>query len=205
MFSNYFKIAFRNLFRNKVYSTINIAGLAVGVASCVLIFLYVQDELSYESHFSKADRIVRVAGEIKFDTQEPNKFALTPPPIYGALRQDFPEVEQVIQLLPAGTETVWYKDKSFNEEDMFFTDSTLFEVLDYNLITGDPNTALDEPKTIVISEGMAEKYFGDAESAMGELLKFSRNSYKVTGVFRDLKHSHIVANAFLSRSLDLFY
>ncbi|GAB3539642.1 hypothetical protein GCM10027443_36490 [Pontibacter brevis] len=86
MFANYVKIAFRNLFRNKVYSTINIAGLAIGVASCVLIFLYVQDELSYEKHFSKADRIVRLAGEIKFDSQEPNKFALSPPPVSAALR-----------------------------------------------------------------------------------------------------------------------
>ncbi|GAB3539645.1 hypothetical protein GCM10027443_36500 [Pontibacter brevis] len=109
-------------------------------------------------------------------------------------------MEQVVQLLPVGTQTVWHKDKSFNEKDLFFTDSTLFEVFDYKLVVGDPNTALDAPQTIVISEEMAEKYFGGAESAMGKLLKFSKNSYKVTGVFHDQKHSHIIANAFLSRS-----
>ncbi|MFD3001714.1 ABC transporter permease [Pontibacter toksunensis] len=200
MFSDYIKIAIRNIFRNKVYSTINIAGLAIGVASCVLIFLYVQDELSYESHFSKADRIVRLAGEINFEGQEVNKFALSSPPIYQALRQDFPEVEQVVQLLPAGNQTVWYKDKSFNEQDLFFTHSTFFEVFDYEMLAGNPKTALDEPRTIVVSEGMATKYFGDAESAVGEMLKFSNNTYKVTDVFRDQKHSHIVANAFLSQS-----
>jgi len=200
MFSNYLKIAFRNLFRNKVYSSINIAGLAIGVAACVLIFLYVQDELSYENRFSKADRIVRLVSEVKFESQELDKVALTPPALEHVLRRDFPEIENVTQILSARTQTVWYKEKSFNEEDMLFADSSFFEVFDYELLAGDPHTALDEPRTIVVGEEMAQKFFGDVDSAMGELLKFSTNSYKVTGVFRDPKHSHIKASAVLSRS-----
>jgi putative ABC transport system permease protein len=200
MFSNYLKIAFRNLFRNKVYTSINIVGLAIGVASCILIFLYVKDELSYESHFSNADRIVRVAGEIKLESQEPNRFALSPAALEHALRRDFPDIQKVTQLVGTGTQTIWYKNKSFNEEDLFFADSSFFEVFDYKFLAGNPNTALDEPRTIVLDEEMAQKYFGDAESALGELLRLSQDSYKVTGVIRDRGHSHIRANAFLARS-----
>ncbi|WP_161890621.1 ABC transporter permease [Pontibacter russatus] len=200
MLQNYFKIAIRNLIRNKVYSAINIVGLAIGVASCVLIFLYVQDELSYESHFSKADRIVRLAGEVKFESQETNKFALSPAALEPALRREFPEIDNVTQLLPARTQTVWYKDKSFNEKDMVFADSSFFQVFDYELLAGDPNTVLDEPLTMVVSEDMAEKYFGAVENAPGELLKVGNVSYNITGVYRDPKHSHIEASAFLSRS-----
>lgn len=159
-----------------------------------------QDELSYESNFSKADRIVRLAGRIKLESQEANKFALSPAAIEPVLRRDFPDIEQVTQLLPARTQTIWYNDKSFNEQDMIYADSSFFQVFDYELLAGDLNTALDEPRTIVVSEEMAEKYFGDAEKAMDELLKFSNSTYQVTGVFRDPKHSHIKASAFLARS-----
>ncbi|MFD2247098.1 ABC transporter permease [Pontibacter ruber] len=200
MLQNYFKIALRNLVRNRVYSAINIAGLAIGVASCILIFLYVKDELSYESHFTNADRIVRVAGEIKLASQEANKFSLSPAALEPALRRDFPDIEHVTQLVQERKQTVWYKDKSFNEDQLVFADSSFFHVFDYPFVVGDPNTALDEPQTIVLSEEMAARYFDDPAQAIGEVLKFSRHSYKVTGVYRDPGHSHIRARAFLSRS-----
>jgi putative ABC transport system permease protein len=199
MWQNYFKVALRNIYRNKVYAAINIAGLALGVASCLLIFLYVQDELSYESHFSKADRIVRVAGEIEHEGQV-NKFALSPPVLAPILLKDYPELERVTQLANARKQTIWYKNKSCNEENLLFADSSFFHVFDYEFLAGDPATALDEPRTIVVSEQLADKYFGGAEQAIGQVLKFSRDSYMVTGVFRDQGHSHIQANAFLSRS-----
>jgi len=199
MLQNYFKVALRNLYRNKVYSAINIAGLALGVASCILIFLYVQDELSYENQFSKADRIARVAGEIEHDGQT-NKFALSAPVLAPFLLKDYPELKHVTQLLPANKQTIWYKGRSFNEDKLIFADSAFFEIFDYKFLAGNPATALDEPRTIVVSEQMAEKYFGSADKALGELLKFSRDSYQVTGVFADEGNSHIQANAFLARS-----
>ncbi|MBC5772486.1 ABC transporter permease [Pontibacter sp. KCTC 32443] len=199
MLQNYFKVALRNLYRNKVYSAINIAGLALGVASCILIFLYVQDELSYEKHFSKADRIVRVAGEIEHEGQT-NRFALSAPILAPYLLRDYPELEHVTQLLNARKQTIWYNNKSFNEDNLIFADSAFFEVFDYEFLAGNPATALDEPRTIVVSNLMAEKYFGGAEEAIGKVLKFSRDSYRVTGVFKDKGHSHIQANAFLARS-----
>ncbi|NEM97048.1 ABC transporter permease [Pontibacter burrus] len=199
MFRNYLLVALRNLYRNKVYSAINIAGLALGVASCILIFLYVQDELSYENQFSKADRIVRVAGEIEHDGQT-NKFALSAPTLAPFLLKDYPELEHVTQLLPANKQTIWYKGRSFNEDKLLFADSAFFEIFDYKFLAGNPATALAEPRTIVVSEQMAQKYFGSAEKAIGEVLKFSRNSYHVTGVFANEGNSHIHANAFLARS-----
>ncbi|WP_347158544.1 ABC transporter permease [Pontibacter chitinilyticus] len=199
MFRNYTKIALRNLLRNKVYSAINIAGLAIGVASCILIFLYVKDELSYETHFDKADRIVRLVGVIDSDAGH-EQFALSAPALAPALVKDFPDVEHVTQLSRAGKQTVWYKDKSFNEDDLLFADSAFFQVFSYPLLAGNPKSALREPHTVVLSEQMAKKYFDAPTEAMGEMLKFGNETYQVTGIFRDPGHSHINANAFISRS-----
>ncbi len=196
MLQNYFKIAVRNLIRNKVYSAINIAGLALGVASCILIFLYVQDELSYESNFSKADRIVRVVGEINFEGQQDN-FAVTPLPLQFEARK-FTGIETVTQFNQLDKQTIWYNNQSFSEDKLLFADSSFFTVFDYKFIAGNPKTALDAPKTIVLAEELANKLFGGAEQAMGKMLKLSRDSYTVTGVFRNEKHSHIDPSGLVS-------
>ncbi|WP_439881832.1 ABC transporter permease [Pontibacter sp. MBLB2868] len=199
MFNNYFKITLRNLYRNKVYSAINIVGLAIGVASCILIFLYVQDELSYENHFSKADRIVRLVGEINSESGH-EKFALSPAALAPALLKDFPDTEHITQLARAGKQTVWYQEKSFNEDDLLFADSAFFQVFDYEMLAGNPATALDAPNKVVLSEEMAKRYFSTPSEAVGQVLTFSNEPYQVTGVFRNPGHSHIKANAFISRS-----
>src|SRR5687768_7322426 len=169
MLKNYIKIAWRNLIRNKVYSAINILGLAIGISACILIFLFVRDELTYEEHFDKAGRIFRISNEINLQGQT-DKFALTPFPLAEALRKDYPVIENITRVMPIGKQTVWYEDKAFNEEHLFFADSTFFRIFNYPFLYGDPATALDEPKTIVITETMAEKYFGSAEDAMGQIL-----------------------------------
>ena len=198
MLKNYLKIAVRNLMRNKVYSAINIIGLAIGVASCILIFLYVQDELSYESHFSKSDRIVRVVGTITFEGQQ-DKFSVTPLPLEEAVRE-FPEVETATQFSRMSKRTIWYKGQSFTDDQLLYADSSFFSVFDYELLAGDPKTALDGPRKIVLTEELANKFFGGTEKAMGEVLQFSNDSYTVTGVYRDKGHSHIKASGLLSRS-----
>ncbi|WP_242927428.1 ABC transporter permease [Pontibacter vulgaris] len=196
MLQNYFKIAIRNLVRNKVYSAINIAGLALGVASCILIFLYVQDELSYESNFSKADRIVRVVGEVNFEGQQDN-FAVTPLPLENEVRK-FAGIQTVTQLSKLNKQTIWYNNQAFSEDNLLIADSSFFTVFDYKFIVGDPATALDAPNTIALSEELAIKFFGNAEQALGKVLKFSNDSYKVTGVFRNEKHSHLDPSGLVS-------
>ncbi|RIJ33987.1 ABC transporter permease [Pontibacter oryzae] len=196
MLQSYFKIAIRNLLRNKVYTAINITGLAIGVAACMLIFLYVKDELSYESNFSKADRIVRVAGNIVFDGHK-DAFAVTAPPMLSAVRE-FANVAHATQLANTDKQTIWHKGQVFTEENLLFADSAFFSVFDYELLAGPPATALDAPRKIVLTEKLAQKYFGSVEAAMGQTLKLSRDSYVITGVYRDKGHSHIAASGLLS-------
>ncbi|WP_242916911.1 ABC transporter permease [Pontibacter liquoris] len=198
MLQNYFKIAFRNMVRNKVYSAINIAGLAIGVASCILIFLYIQDELSYDTQFSKADRIIRVVGEVKFEGQQ-DYFGVTPPPLLDEARK-FTGIETVTQCFQLDKQTIWYNNQSFSEDKLLAGDSAFFSVFDYKFLAGNPATALDAPRTIVLTEELANKYFGGAAQAMGKLLKFSRDSYTVTGVYRNEKHSHIDASGVISNA-----
>ncbi|TPE44384.1 ABC transporter permease [Pontibacter mangrovi] len=198
MLQNYLKIAVRNLMRNKVYSAINIVGLAIGVASCILIFLYVQDELSYERHFSNAGRTARIVGEVIFEGQK-DEFAVTPAALsYSASK--FPGIEALTQFRQAGQQTIWYNDQTFSEENLLIADSSFFKVFDYEMLAGNPATALDAPKTIVLTEALAEKIFGSAAQAMGEVLEFSNNKYTVTGVYRNPGHSHINAAGLLSKA-----
>ncbi|MFD1187090.1 ABC transporter permease [Pontibacter rugosus] len=184
--------------RNNVYSAINIVGLAIGIASCILIFLYVQDELSYENQFSKSDRIVRLVGEVNFEGHQ-DQFAVTPPPLQDAVRK-FPETEAVTQYFFPGKQTIWYQNQSFNEDNLAFADTSYFKVFDYEMVAGNPATALAAPNSIVLTEELAERLFGGTEQAMGEVLKFSNHSYTVTGVYHDSKHSHLKTTGLLSRA-----
>lgn len=197
MLKNYFKIAWRNLLRNKVYSAINIVGLATGISACILIFFYVKDELTYERHFTHSDRIYRVVTDLQVQDQQ-DKFARSPAPLAAALQQHYPEIQKVARLLPIGKQTVWIEGQAFNEEDIYFADSTFFDLFSFEFLTGNPHTALQNPKTVVISEKLAQKYFGSAADALGQVLQFSKNAHVVTGVYRDAGHSHIKASMFLA-------
>ena len=197
MLKNYFKIAWRNILRNKVYSAINIVGLATGISACILIFFYVKDELTYERHFDKYDRIYRVVTDLHLQGQQ-DKFARSPAPLAAALQKNYPDIQKVSRLLPIGKQTVWIENQAFNEEDLFFADSSFFDIFSYEFLIGSPRTALQNPKTVVISEKLAEKYFGSVPEAMGQVLQFSKNAHVVTGIFKDNGHSHIKANLFLS-------
>ena len=192
MLKNYLKITWRSLTRNKVYSLINILGLASGISACILIFLFVQNELSYDSQFSKADRIYRVTTGIKLEDVD-DKYAVSSPSMASTMIRQFPEVEEAVRLRnsvgPGSRQTVHSEsnNKFFNEEHIYFADSNFFKVFDYPFLAGDPNTALSQPKTIVLSEAMAIRYFGSSEAAMGQMLRFYKRVNKVTGVFRDAR------------------
>ncbi len=183
MFKSYLTITLRNLARNKAFSAINIIGLSVGIAACLLIGLYVQHEVSYDQHFSKADQIYRVGflGEVN---QNPINKTLAGAPVGTQLKADFPEIEEVTRLYTfGGRPYVSYGAKTFKEEKFAYADPSFFKLFDFTFLKGNPTTALTEPKSVVISATLAQKYFGTADP-LGKLLQFKtwKTTYKVTGV-----------------------
>jgi putative ABC transport system permease protein len=211
MLQNYFKIAWRNLIKKTAYSAINILGLALGIACCFLIFIFVQDELSYDNYHANGDRIFRlIHGEKSVDasTGRPYPFWVWGnAPVGERLANEFPEVDKVVQFSGRADILLSIGDKIYQEEGVFFMDSTAFEVFTWALTKGNPKTALAAPYSIVLTETAARKYFGD-EDPMGRSLKGSEASgrsaagdYLVTGVMKDLpSNSHFRFNVLLSMS-----
>ena len=157
MFKNYITVAMRNLKKQKIYSFINIFGLAVGLCVVILILLYVQYELSFDNFHDKADRIYRVV----YPSQGKSKgLAVTPSPVATALNNEFPGI---VNSVTFGQDPVLlrYNENSFREEKFYWTDETVFEIFSFQLIKGNPKTALSNPNSIVITDKIAEKYFGD--------------------------------------------
>ncbi|MCH8960782.1 MAG: ABC transporter permease [Bacteroidetes bacterium] len=186
MLTNYLKIALRNLRKHKGYTFINITGLAVGLACCLLIVLFVRDELSYDRYHDNADRIYRITLDALLGEQEIHG-PISPAPMAQALVNDFPEVVQATRLFTFTDETlVRYQANRFVEERFFFGDSTFFEVFTFPLLQGDPKTALVEPNTVVLTESTARKYFGQ-ENPIGQTLRVNEQTdYEVTGVMADV-------------------
>lgn len=203
MFRNYFKSALRNIAKHKGYSFINITGLAIGMACCLLILMFVNDELSFDSYNENADRIYRVAGSIRFGGRDFD-MAVCPSPMAKTLLNDYPEIIDAVRFRSRGGFIVKYGDNSFKEEKFVFSDNNLFDIFTIPLLEGDPKTALIEPKTLVISRKTAEKYFGK-ESPIGKVVKIdNKDDYKVTGVFDKIpSNSHFHFDVFASlESLD---
>jgi putative ABC transport system permease protein len=198
MLKNYFKIAFRNLWRKRAYSLINVTGLAVGMACCFLIFLYVHFELSYDRFHQKADRIYRVVGDQKSSTETLHWY-VTPGPLARTIKAEFPQVQEVTRFINLGV--LVQKDHfKFREENTIWADSSIFSVFDFPLLYGDPRTALKEPNSVVLSETAAVKYFGHSNPVGQHLLLTSRNlPGVVTGVMKDIPgNSHIRADMMVS-------
>ena len=198
MIKNYLKIAFRNLWRHKIFSIINIMGLAVGMTACFLIFLYVKFELSYDSFHSKADRIYRVVADIKTPTEVINascpSWAVPP-----NAKDEFPEVESFVRVLNDHV-LVRKGDIKFQEENAVWADSAFFHVFDFKLLKGNPQTALKDQFSIIFSEKAAKKYFGK-EDPIGQTLLVTGDAFpaKVTGIMKDIpENSQIKADMVLS-------
>jgi len=200
MIKNYLRVAFRNLRRNKGFTAINIVGLAIGLATCLLILLYVLDELSYDRFNKDADRIYRVDGDIKLGG---NHFitATSPGPMGPALRQDYPEVEQETRFRGRGGFLVRKGAQNIREDRVTYADSTLFRVFTLPMIAGDPATALQEPRTVVITEKIARKYFNSTDIVGRSLVVDDTRNYKITGVIKDLpSNAHFNFDFFISLS-----
>ena len=185
MFRNYFKTAFRNLLRNKFYTSINIIGLAVGLATCLLIFLYVIDELSYDKYNANADRIYRVNNEIKFNGNYLD-FAQAPALMGSTMMREMPQVQQYTRMSWYGSFLVKKANENIQEQRVGYADSTLFDVFTLPVIAGNAKTALKDYHSLVITETIAKKYFNSTDVVGKTMLINDTGNYKITAVIKDI-------------------
>lgn len=182
MFKNYYKVAVRNILKYKLFSAINILGMTIGITSCLMIILYVTHELSYDKFHADADRIYQVGLNGKIGGQD-IRVSNTCPPMAEALVADVPEVDVATRIVQMYQPVVRNGEKIFTEEKVFFADSNFFEFFSYKLKKGEIKTALKEPNTVVLTEIMAKKYFGEENPMGGLLVMGSENkTFKVTGI-----------------------
>lgn len=209
MLKNYLKLAFRNLTRNKLYSSINILGLAAGLAVCMLIMLYIFDELSYDRHQKDGDRIYRIS----YTTASGEEWSAEPAPMAFAMKAELPEVEQVTRLLKfPDLDRMLLQDKQdntkeFYESNGYYVDSTFFQLFTYHFKYGNAATALNKPGSIALSESVAKKMYGETDP-IGRTLtvagQYGGTTFTVGGVFKEEYKSHIPAHFLLSmRNLGL--
>jgi len=188
MIKNYLKIAYRNLVKYKFISFINIFGLTVGLACCMLILTYILNELSYDKYQPNSDRVYRVTRT--FLNHETKAVSLTlstiSPPFAPLLKNDFGEIEDITRTLSIRTAPMKYEEKMFNEENVMFADDHFFNFFKANIVKGDPKRALSDPYTIMMTEEIAKKYFGNDEP-MNKMIRINLGNYfdfKVTGVYK---------------------
>jgi len=182
MFKNCFKVALRNFLRHKGYAAINVSGLAIGIACCMVIFLFVRNELNYDRFHENGDRIFRVLRQAVDDGAQRN-IGVTSAPFAPALKTDFPsDVEDVLRVMP-NDGLVTYGEKSFYEKKFYLADKNFFEFFSYSLLLGRSTEVLSEPNDVVISKAMAQKYFGE-ENPVGKIFDLDKRfEFRVTGVF----------------------
>jgi putative ABC transport system permease protein len=192
MFKNQLQTSLRNLSTKKGFSFLNVGGLALGLTCFILIGLFVQHELSYDKHNEKADHIYKMGVHIFLDGTESN-FAVVSAPLAQGLRDECPEVEASTRFSKGGIPVLRYEDKAFSEERFYWADSTVFDVFTMPFIAGDAKTALIQPYTVVFTQSMATKYFGD-DDPLGKVVSMDgRQDYTVTGVIEDApeaSHAH---------------
>ena len=200
MLRNYFISAYRSIVKNKFYSILNIFGPAIGITCAILILLYVKEEITFDKHNKNYHRIYRLESDFNISGKA-TLAALIPMPMAPTLKDEYPEIKEVARFAGFGLQDILfqYKDLKFFEDKIYFTDSTVFKIFDYEFILGSPDNALNEPNTIVITESFASKYFGK-ENPMGEVLTTSNfGNCRVTGVIKDVPaNSHLRFDCLLS-------
>lgn len=198
MLKNFFLSAYRNIVSDKFYSFINIVGLAVGIVCTIFIILYIQDELTYDKHHVNHERIYRLESDFTIQNKH-DKFALSSFPLARAIQTECPEIQNTVRFNDADEVLMRYEDKEFFERDLIWVDSTVFDIFTYPFILGNPKTALVEQNSIVLTEDMAKKYFGD-KNPLGEIMISGQGrNFKVTGVIENIPdNSHIKFDGLLS-------
>jgi putative ABC transport system permease protein len=192
MLKNYLKMTLRNLRKHKGYSFINITGLAVGMASTILILLWVQDELSFDRFHRNANRIYRVTDYEKYSNGEEVTFSMNPPALASALKDEYPEIVEAARIRRLSNAVIQYGDKRFSEDGILFADPSFLKIFSFPLVNGNEENALINPQSVVITEKMALKYFGD-EHPVGKIIRVdNRLNFLITGVMKDLPtNSHL--------------
>ncbi len=197
MIKSYLKTAIRHFSRQKGYTFINMFGLTVGLACCIVIFLYVSDEMSYDKYHTDLDHIYRVAVRVESPTYNSTS-AQTCAPVAQVLRDNFPQVEQVAQVFRVNAGLMEKGDKKYYEDTRIFCDPELFQILTIPFLQGDPKTAFDRPYAMVLSDRMAKKYFGQQEP-LGQTITLNTRDYEVTGVVANAPHNtHFKYDCFVS-------
>ncbi len=192
MFKNYLKILLRNIKRHKGYSFINIAGLSVGMACCILILLWVQDELSYDNFHSNGDRICRVIRQEHYSGKPQKKGARVTAPLGPALKAEYSEIVEYVRMGRPSRRLFQYQDKAVYERNLCLADSSLLKMFTFPLVKGDPETALSDPYAMIISDEVALKYFGN-EDPIGKTLTVQQSfDVVITGVMKTIpRNSHL--------------
>lgn len=202
MLKSYFISLYRSILKNRFYTFLNVAGLSIGMATAILILLYVRDEISFDRYHKFHDRIYRLESEFTVNNNH-DLFAKVPAPLGPALKEEIPEIESMTRLNPIGNMAYRHGETRFIESMFYLADSTIFDVFTHNFIYGNPSTCLVQPFCIVLTESVAQRYFGD-ENPMGKiLLDRNGNQFKITGVIGDLPgNSHLRYEALISMSSD---
>lgn len=197
MIKNYLLTAWRNLIRNKAFSLINILGLSIGISVCFVIMLFVKDELSFDRYNEKSDRMYRIIFTASINGGKISE-SVVMPPVAAALRNDFPEVEQVTRIRTEGQPKVVYNNKIFKEGRLALVDTNFFSVFTIPLIKGNAHGVLQEANAVVLTQEMATKYFGN-EEAVGKLITINEQPCKVTGIIGKVPdNSHFHFDLFVS-------
>jgi putative ABC transport system permease protein len=187
MFANYIKIALRVLIRQRTYALINITGLTVGIASFVMIMLYIQYEQGFDKHIPDIENLYRCVEIQHPQGVSDQHVAVTMGPLGKALVNDFPEITDQVRLMNWGRNSVVFEGKQYNQDDVVFADPAVFRLFNVRLLIGDTSNVLSEPKSLVVSQKVAEKIFGSADNAVGKIVLFNgREGYKISGVMENL-------------------
>jgi putative ABC transport system permease protein len=200
MLKNMLIVAVRNFKRDKWYSLLNILGLTIGITFGLFLIFYIKDELSYDRYHQNADRVFRIVSFIKEPQHDMGKNAATQFPLGPVLKHDYPEVQEAVRFADLGR--TMYKNGAvgFYESKVYFADSGLFRVFTYQFLEGTPQTALVEPNSMVLTQSVAKKYFGDTATVVGKTLKDDNGRIlKITAVVKDVpQNSHLLFNALVS-------
>ena len=200
MLKNYFITAYRNIMKNKFYSFLNILGLSTGVTCSLLILLYVQEEVSFDKHYKNYKHIYRLESDFNFSGTD-SHFAQVAIPLLPVMKDEYPEIRSITRFASFGAANVLfqYKDIRFMENNIYFADSTVFNIFNYEFILGSPDNALNEPNTIVLTQSFASKYFG-RRNPVGEIITTGNyGNCRVTGVIKDLPaNSHLRFDCLIS-------
>jgi len=204
MFKNNLKIALRSLLKQKVYTLINVLGLSVGIASCILIVLFVRNEFSYDTFFADKENIYRMVLERKYPNHS-TFYAVVPHSFEGIIKRDFPEVEESVNVFGFPNFSLSYKNErdevsQFDEDYVIVTDTHFLKIFNFKLLQGNPATALAQANEMVVTAEMAKRYFGDADP-IGKILKAGDQEFKVSGVCENIPaHSHFKFSAMIAVS-----